>query len=168
LHQAEQKTKSLSDSLVTIDKEVERIRREAVRVQTAPTISHQRQKKSIAPILASVFLQMGGIGLLYIETLVIKRLSVPYIALSIVMMVAGFFIGNKPAVSTEKISSREALPESENVRKILDHLNLDRRMMLEQKEQLRAKIESGKIDIIALQEALQRPYLASISSDQNS
>jgi ribosome recycling factor len=169
LHEAEKKSRSLSDSIATVEKEVARIQQAVLkttkRTYTTTTTTTQA-KKSITPMITSVLFQICGIGLLYIETLVIKRVSLPYIALALVLMISGFFIGNQPKKPVQVVNRVTPQNKSAQVGNILNHLNIDRGAMMEQKEQLRSKIEVSKMRILAIQESLQRSYLPSADSDQ--
>jgi hypothetical protein len=168
LHEHEEKNRSLSGSLGKLEEEIQRFKGLGRRDHGHSRSVAGPRPSGLGNVATAVVLQLAGIGLLYLNTLVMARFSMTYFLLSLACIVGGLFVGsNRPKeVRQFVVGPVVGSEDAAHAQRIIERLNLDRVTLMNQKEQARQQIESCKSSILSLQTELGQTYIPDAATRQ--
>ncbi len=161
IKESSEQTNKLNNSIVNIEKEISRIKslsKKATPIipkHTAPT------HYSLSGVIGIVTFQVIGVILLYIGILYYEDISLTYIGLAAICILAGFIFS--PGKHEQKV--KEALEvgnifESEQkFGKLIHNLEVDRNSLVHMQNKENSSIRSHQQTIQKIQEELKQPYL---------
>ena len=161
LHEFEERNRSLTQSLGKVEEEIKNLKNSKKQVVQTISASHVQPQKRFS-IVGAVTLQATGIAILYVNTLVMDRMSLSYLLLSGICIVGGIILGVKGPAQTSAVTAvgHQASVKSENYDHIIHNLEIDLINLLNQKEQAQRKIESDKLNILNLQASRNHTYIS--------
>lgn len=160
LHEYEQRNKSLSISSNKMQEEIERLEKSRTKSSHIVEIRPIIRKKSASRWIIAFLLQSFGLSILYINILFLEQVSLSYLLLSALCIVAGITYGMKGQKQETVTLKREIRnTEQQQLEKILKNVERDHASLLSEKEKTRAQVEMNKSKIITIQNFLKQSYL---------
>ncbi len=162
LNISEDRNRSLTQSLSKIETELQKLKLNQKRSAPPPQVTQIQAPKRLS-LIGAIFFQTIGIGILYIYTLVMQNMSVSYLFLSGICIVAGIVLGVKGPGKSVVVASNSAVvdtPRSKNYDAIVSNLEIDLLNLASQKELAQRQIEKDKLHISNLKIVSKHSYLA--------
>ena len=162
LHEFEERNRSLSQSIGKIETELQRLRRSQQQLHMPAPVQISVQSKR-SSLFGAMMLQLTGIVLLYVNTLILDTMSISYLLLSGICLAIGVALGARQSSGRVMATPHGSMQvaKSEHYDTVIRNLEVDLVNLMHQKEQAQHRIERDKLNILNLQASANHTYLSS-------